>query len=134
MLSMTQMKFISILVFLIFILSCRKGPSLSKEEVKELSQNYIKELCKKNLECSSQYLESLPSGEQSAAKSGFSSLDQCMAEQSNQSILPDDYEKVTDAQIGKIKRCMDDLLKTPCSEMEQAGGIPSCRELFPDGN
>ncbi|PJZ76138.1 LA_2478/LA_2722/LA_4182 family protein [Leptospira neocaledonica] len=133
MLSVIQMKFISILVFSVFILSCRKGPSLSKEEVKGLSQNYIKELCKKNLECSAQYLESLPTGEQNAAKSGFSSLDQCMAEQSNQSILTDDYEKITDQQIEKIKRCMDDLLKTPCSEMEQAGGIPSCRDLFPDG-
>ncbi|TGL58488.1 LA_2478/LA_2722/LA_4182 family protein [Leptospira sarikeiensis] len=127
------MKFISIVFLVILFFSCRKGPSLSKQEVQDLSQNYIKELCKKNLECSAQYLESLPSGEQNAAKSGFSSLDQCMAEQSNQSILPDDYEKVTDEQIGKVKHCMDELLKTPCSEMEQAGGIPACRELFPEG-
>ncbi|TGK05544.1 hypothetical protein EHQ53_18165 [Leptospira langatensis] len=125
----------SFLLFLIplsFILDCRKGPSLSRDEVKELSQSYIRELCKKNLECSAEYIEALPSKEQDSAKSGFSSLDQCMIDQKDQTILPDDYEKVTDDQIAKVKRCMDDLLKTPCTEMEQSGGIPSCRELFPD--
>ncbi len=123
-----------ILLLLLMLLSypaCRKGPSLSKEEVRNLSQTYIKELCKKNLECSAEYLETLPSKEQDATKSGFSSLDQCMGEQKDISILPDDYEKVTDDQIQKVKRCMDDLLRTPCVDMEQSGGIPSCRDLFP---
>ncbi|EPG67622.1 LA_2478/LA_2722/LA_4182 family protein [Leptospira wolffii] len=124
--------FFPTILILSFCFSCRKGPSISKDEVKNLSQAYIKQLCNKNLECSAEYLESLPAKEQDAAKSGFSSLEQCMAEQNEISILPDEYEKVTDEQISKVKRCMDDLLRTPCAQMEQSGGIPSCRELFPE--
>ncbi|TGK00648.1 hypothetical protein EHO59_11905 [Leptospira semungkisensis] len=125
--------FLSLLITsTLLIVGCRKGPSLSREEVKDLSQSYIRELCKKNLECSAEYIEALPSKDQDSAKSGFSSLDQCMIDQKDQTILPDEYEKVTDEQIAKVKRCMDDLLKTPCTEMEQSGGIPSCRDLFPD--
>ncbi|TGK17450.1 hypothetical protein EHO61_13780 [Leptospira fluminis] len=120
------------LLLLLFcpLFQCRKGPSLSREEVKKLSSSYILELCRKNLECSALYLESLPASEKEAAKSEFYSLEQCMEGQKDQSILPDDYEKVTDEQIAKVRHCMDDLLKTPCSAMEESGGIPSCRELF----
>ncbi|EMN38167.1 hypothetical protein LEP1GSC085_2318 [Leptospira interrogans str. L0996] len=37
-----------------------------------------------------------------------------MEEQKDQNILPDEYEKVTDVQIAKVKTCMEDLLKVPC--------------------
>lgn len=124
------MKSIYPILIILAVFSCRKGPSISREEVKNLSQAYTKQLCNKNIECSAEYLESLPAKEQDAAKSGFSSLDECIAEQKDASILPDEYEKVKDEQIAKVRKCMDDLLKTPCSQMEESGGIPSCRELF----
>ncbi|WP_040910955.1 LA_2478/LA_2722/LA_4182 family protein [Leptospira broomii] len=124
-------KIIVFFLFLsLFVSVCRKGPSLSREEVKNLSSSYIRELCRKNLECSAMYLESLSVSEQEEAKSEFYSLEQCMENQKDQSILPDDYEKVTDEQIAKVRRCMDDLLKTPCASMEESGGIPSCQDLF----
>ncbi|PJZ70121.1 hypothetical protein CH373_10080 [Leptospira perolatii] len=109
---------------------CRKGPSLSKEEVKNLSASYIRELCKKNLECSAAYLESLSTREQDTARAEMRSLEQCMEEQKDQSILPDEYEKVTDEQIAMVKKCMDELLKTPCEQLEDSEGSPSCRQLF----
>lgn len=69
-----------------------------------------------------------PSTEKTSENVAYS-VDQCMEEQKDQNILPDEYEKVTDTQIAKVKVCMEDLLKVPCEEME-GGGIPSCQELF----
>ncbi|EMY15548.1 hypothetical protein LEP1GSC043_0280 [Leptospira weilii str. Ecochallenge] len=118
----------SIFCFFILIFSivstCRKGPSISREDVQKLSKDYFTRLCTKTAECASRYLETLPASENAAY-----SVDQCMEEQKDQNILPDEYEKVTDAQIAKVKVCMEDLLKVPCEEME-GGGISSCQELF----
>ncbi|MCG6193620.1 hypothetical protein LFX25_10235 [Leptospira sp. FAT2] len=108
--------------------NCRKGPSISREEVQKLSKDYFTRLCTKTAECASRYLETLPASEKTSENAAYS-VDQCMEEQKDQNILPDEYEKVTDAQIAKVKVCMEDLLKVPCEEME-GGGIPSCQELF----
>ncbi|RHX94164.1 hypothetical protein DLM76_13660 [Leptospira yasudae] len=121
-------------VFVILVISivstpnCRKGPSISREEVQKLSKDYFTRLCTKTAECASRYLETLPASEKTSENAAYS-VDQCMEEQKDQNILPDEYEKVTDAQIAKVKVCMEDLLKVPCEEME-GGGIPSCQELF----
>ncbi|EMO15198.1 hypothetical protein LEP1GSC161_2796 [Leptospira santarosai str. CBC1416] len=120
-----------ILIFtpiLFFAFTCKKGPSISKEEVQKLSKDYFTRLCTKTAECASRYLETLPASEKFSENAAYS-VDQCMEEQKDQNILPDEYEKVTDAQIAKVKVCMEDLLKVPCEEME-GGGIPSCQELF----
>ncbi|RHX84930.1 LA_2478/LA_2722/LA_4182 family protein [Leptospira stimsonii] len=120
------------LILLLFLFplffTCRKGPSISKEEVQKLSKDYFTRLCTKTAECASRYLETLPASEKPSENSAYS-VDQCMEEQKDQNILPDEYEKVTDAQIAKVKVCMEELLKVPCEEME-GGGIPSCQELF----
>ncbi|EMY76066.1 hypothetical protein LEP1GSC060_1929 [Leptospira weilii serovar Ranarum str. ICFT] len=113
---------------IIFVFTCKKGPSISKEEVQKLSKDYFTRLCTKTAECASRYLETLPASEKSSENTAYS-VDQCMEEQKDQNILPDEYEKVTDAQIAKVKVCMEDLLKVPCEEME-GGGISSCQELF----
>ncbi|RHX89658.1 LA_2478/LA_2722/LA_4182 family protein [Leptospira stimsonii] len=116
-------------LFLFFLFfTCRKGPSISKGEVQKLSKDYFTRLCTKTAECASRYLETLPASEKTSENSAYS-VDQCMEEQKDQNILPDEYAKVTDAQIAKVKVCMEDLLKVPCEEME-GGGIPSCQELF----
>ncbi|MCD1183267.1 hypothetical protein [Leptospira sp. Pond_2020] len=119
-----------IILFFIFvsIFTCRKGPSISKEEVQKLSKDYFIRLCTKTAECASRYLETLPASEKSSENTTYS-VEQCMEEQKDQNILPNEYEKVTDVQIAKVKTCMEDLLKVPCEEME-GGGIPSCQELF----
>lgn len=130
---MRWMRF-GIFSFSFFLLSvsgiffCKKGPSLSKQEVQKLSRDYFTRLCTKTAECASRYLETLPASEKTSENPAYS-VEQCMEEQKDQSILPDEYEKVTDAQIAKVKVCMEDLLKVPCEEME-GGGIPSCLELF----
>ncbi|ASV09743.1 hypothetical protein B2G50_16460 [Leptospira interrogans serovar Canicola] len=121
-------KIIILFLILVSILSCRKGPSISKEEVQNLSKDFFIRLCTKTAECASRYLESLPASEKSSVNTTYS-VEQCMEEQKDQNILPDEYEKVTDVQIAKVKTCMEDLLKVPCEEME-GGGIPSCQELF----
>ncbi|EMN14517.1 LA_2478/LA_2722/LA_4182 family protein [Leptospira borgpetersenii] len=112
----------------LFIFTCRKGPSISREDVQKLSKDYFTRLCTKTAECASRYLETLPVSEKTSENVAYS-VDQCMEEQKDQNILPDEYEKVTDTQIAKVKVCMEDLLKVPCEEME-GGGIPSCQELF----
>ncbi|MBM9499431.1 hypothetical protein JWG44_04110 [Leptospira sp. 201903071] len=127
--NLSRSKFIFlILLFSSLLLVCRRGPSISKAEVQKLSKDYFMRLCTKTAECASRYLETLPASEKTAENSAYS-VDQCMEEQKDQNILPDEYEKVTDSQIAKVKVCMEDLLKVPCEEME-GGGIPSCQELF----
>lgn len=127
--NLSRSKIYFLIVFLPFLfLNCRKGPSISKAEVQKLSKDYFTRLCTKTAECASRYLETLPASEKTSENSAYS-VDQCMEEQKDQNILPDEYEKVTDAQIAKVKVCMEDLLKVPCEEME-GGGISSCQELF----
>ncbi|MBE8355669.1 hypothetical protein IQA68_18650, partial [Leptospira interrogans serovar Pomona] len=70
----------------LFIFTCRKGPSISIEDVQKLSKDYFTRLCTKTAECASRYLETLPVSEKTSENAAYS-VDQCMEEQKDQNIL-----------------------------------------------
>lgn len=112
-------------LLILFGLQCGGGKT-DEGMSEKVAQEYAEKMCAKMEECSNVMLQKIPAAMREQMRARMPSKETCLA-RAEKNRGKRSKKKLTSEQIDAIKKCMDDMVDTPCEKFSALQSSPNCR-------